>query len=143
MTELEFWKRLQDFLAIEDMNRVKALGSKVLEMLSARVTFQEAEDLKAQLPAGLKVIWERHEREMQKWNREQFVTKVREECFLDSNPEAERVIRGVFGVLQEGISPGEADDVQAQLPKDMKPLWESAGVVRETQAEEEVRRIIY
>lgn len=143
MTELEFWKRLQDFLAIEDINRVKALGSKVLEMLSARLTFEEAEDVKAQLSAGLKVIWERHEREMQKWNREQFVTKVREECFLENDADAERVVRGVFGVLQEGISPGEADDVEAQLPKDMKPLWQSAGVVRETQAGEEARRIIY
>ncbi|NQT82472.1 DUF2267 domain-containing protein [bacterium] len=143
MTELEFWKRLQDFLAIEDMNRVKALGAKVLEMLSARLAFQEAEDLKAQLPAGLKTIWERHEREMHKWNREQFVAKIREECLLENTAEAERVVRGVFGVLQEGISPGEAEDVEAQLPKDMKPLWESAGVAREKQAGEEARRIIY
>ena len=138
MTEIEFWKRLQDCLAIEDMDRVRAIGEKVLEMLSARLTFEEAEDLKAQLPAGLKTIWERHEHEMHKWNREQFVSKVRE-----NDPEAERVIRGVFGVLQEGISPGEAEDVEAQLPGDMKPLWESAGVVREAAMREETRRIVY
>lgn len=143
MTEIEFWKRLQEYLAIEDMDRVRALGEKVLEMLSARLTFEEAEDLKAQLPAGLKTIWERHEREMHKWNRAQFVSKVREECFLENDLEAERVIRGVFGVLQEGISPGEAEDVEAQLPGDMKPLWESAGVVREAATREEARRIVY
>ena len=143
MTEFEFWKRLQDYLAIEDMARVQALGEKVLEMLSARLTFQEAEDLKAQLPAGLKVIWERREQEMQKWNRDEFVSIVRDECALESEYEAERVVRGVFGVLQDSISPGEAKDVEAQLPKGLKTLWESAGFVKESAARSEVRKIVY
>jgi uncharacterized protein (DUF2267 family) len=29
----------------------------------------------------------------------------------------------VFGALKESLSPGEAEDVLAQLPKDLKELW--------------------
>jgi uncharacterized protein (DUF2267 family) len=141
MTDQEFWKKLRDYLEIEDMGRVKALGEKVLEMLSARLTYQEAEDLKAQLPAGLKTIWERREREMYKLNREEFVSRIRDECGLGSDAEAEDTIRAVFAVLQEGISPGEARDVEAQLPKDMKTLWESAAYEMEARAE--TRKILY
>jgi len=143
MTEMEFWKRLQDYLGIDNEERVHALGEIVLEALSARLTFDEAEDLKAQLPAGLKPIWERHEHEMHKWNREQFVSKIREESFLESDAETEHVIQSVFCVLQEGISAGEAEDVTAQLPGDMKPLWESAGALQPAGLRKENRRIIY
>jgi uncharacterized protein (DUF2267 family) len=34
----------------------------------------------------------------------------------------------VFAALKEQLSPGEADDVYAQLPKDLKELWAEAQV---------------
>jgi len=144
MTELDFWKRLKDYLAIDDADCVRAMGEKVLEMLSARLTREEGEDLKAQLPAGLKTIWARHEDEMTKIGRDQFVSAIRKEFDLESDAEAERVVRGVFGVLQEGITRGEADDVEAQLPKDLKALWRSAALVKERETHKNrLEKILY
>jgi uncharacterized protein (DUF2267 family) len=36
------------------------------------------------------------------------------------------MILAVFAALKEQISPGEAQDVMAQLPKDLKELWAEA-----------------
>jgi len=143
MTDYEFWKRLQDVLGVEDEEKVHKFGERVLETLSARLTYEEAEDLKAQLPHGLKEIWERHEHEMHKLDREQFAEKIRTECDLADTEQAEDVIRAVFGVLQEGISPGEARDVEAQLPGDLKPLWEFATSSIRVESRKERRTIIY
>jgi len=38
---------------------------------------------------------------------------------------AEHVIAVVFQALRDRLTPGEADDVWAQLPADWKELWES------------------
>lgn len=32
----------------------------------------------------------------------------------------------VFSALKEQLSPGETDDIHAQLPKDLKAVWEEA-----------------
>jgi len=141
MTDQEFWKRLQDYLAIDDADRVHQIGTRVLEALGCRLTFDEAEDLKAQLPSGLKEIWNRCE-SRPKWNRAELLAMIRDECNLESTSEAERVVRGVFGVLQEGVTPGEADDVEAQLPKDMKTLWQSARLIR-TEKAANARKVVY
>jgi uncharacterized protein (DUF2267 family) len=39
---------------------------------------------------------------------------------------AEKAARGVFKVLKEQITKGEAEDVAAQLPKDLKEMWISS-----------------
>jgi uncharacterized protein (DUF2267 family) len=33
---------------------------------------------------------------------------------------------GVFAALKAQLSPGEAEDVMAQLPRDLKDVWEDA-----------------
>ena len=141
MTDQQFWKRLQETLAIDDTDRVRHIGTKVLEALGCRLTFDEAENLKAQLPSGLKKIWNRCE-SRPKWNRAELLSMIRDECNLESDHEAERTVRSVFGVLQEGISSGEAHDVEAQLPKDVKSLWESARLIR-TERTANTKKIVY
>jgi len=143
MTDYEFWKQLQEVLGLDDPDRVRQLGEKVLETLSARLTYDEAEDLKAQLPHGLKQVWERREHEMEKLDRDEFVEKIRSECDLADTDQAEDVVRSVFGVLQEGISPGEAQDVEAQLPADLKPIWEFALSAIRTRSQSGQRMILY
>jgi uncharacterized protein (DUF2267 family) len=59
-------------------------------------------------------------------NREQFCARVRAEAGLASRPAAREPARAVFAVLQAQISPGEADDVLAQLPADLKEVWAEA-----------------
>ena len=131
MTEQEFWKKLAKYLESEDENYVRCVGERVLEMLSARLTYDEAEDLKSQLPMGLKMIWERREKEMNKWDSNEIISHVQQECKLTDRFEAENAVLSVFAALQEGISAGEASDVESQLPKHVKFLWEAAKQKRE------------
>jgi len=142
MTDQEFWKRLKEHLAIDDADRVHFIGEKVLEMLGCRLTYEEAEDLKAQLPSGLKQIWNRCEARP-KWDREELLSTIRTQCGFDSTLEAENAVRAVFATLQEGITPGEADDVEAQLPKGVKELWESARQISAGQRGKDIKKVVY
>jgi len=96
MTEQEFWKKLAEYLESEDTNYVRCIGEGVLEMLSARLTYDEAEDLKSQLPMGLKMIWERREKEMNKWDSNEIIScrKRGSQCFRGASGRNQR--RGSF-----------------------------------------------
>jgi uncharacterized protein (DUF2267 family) len=59
-------------------------------------------------------------------HRRQFYERVKGEAELASIREARSVTVGVFGALKAQLSPGEAEDVLAQLPKDLKEVWEEA-----------------
>ena len=142
MTDQEFWKRLSDYLAIEDKDRVHFIGEKVLEMLGCRLTYEEAEDMKAQLPSGLKQIWNRCPARP-KWHREELLAAIREQCGFENNIDAEHAIRAVFATLQEGVTPGEADDVEAQLPKGVKEMWASARQTMAAQKGSNLKKIVY
>jgi uncharacterized protein (DUF2267 family) len=41
-------------------------------------------------------------------------------------PAGHTLTLAVFGALKAQLSPGEADDVLAQLPKDLKEVWVEA-----------------
>ena len=51
---------------------------------------------------------------------------MRREAGLASEREARQATHVVFGALKGQLSPGEADDILAQLPKDLKEVWEDA-----------------
>ena len=142
MTDQEFWKRLREHLAIDDAERVQFIGEKVLEMLGCRLTFEEAEDMKAQLPTGLKTIWNRCE-QRPKWDRNELLNTIREQCGLENSNEAERAVKAVFAVLQEGITPGEANDVESQLPKSAKDLWTSAREMKAPESKRNLKKMVY
>ena len=43
-----------------------------------------------------------------------------------SGDAARRLTEAVFAALKTQFSPGEAEDVMAQLPRDLKTLWAQA-----------------
>jgi uncharacterized protein (DUF2267 family) len=93
------------------------------------LTVDEADQVYAQLPEELKEVWgegEAAEREPVKMDREEFYERVLRDAALPSKREARWMILAVFAALKEQISPGEAQDVMAQLPKDLKELWAEA-----------------
>lgn len=45
---------------------------------------------------------------------------------LNTTREARALTVAIFAALKAQVSPGEAKDVHAQLPKDLKVLWEEA-----------------
>ena len=100
----------------------------VLQALRDRLTPQEARQLAAQLPRQIRVAWNvgdvtgRRPARM----RPAFYARVRSAAGLGSTREARALTLAVFAALKVQVSPGEADDVHAQLPKDLKVLWEEA-----------------
>jgi len=114
-----------------DERRAEGLTFAVFQELRDRLTRGEAADVDAQLPTGLKPLWEfldRPDRHVRKVHEPQFIGEVRLIASLPDDVEAERAVVAVFATLQEllgsptGIE-GEAWDVMSQLPKDLKKLW--------------------
>jgi len=114
-----------------DERRAGGIIFSVLQELRDRLTPGEAADVAAQLPHGLKGMWQEGERENRKVSRvhrEEFVGRVRVRAGLPDDAEAERGVKAVFVELQRLLGSatgkeGEAWDVLSQLPKDLKLLW--------------------
>jgi uncharacterized protein (DUF2267 family) len=115
-----------DGLGMEESKRVTAM---VLRALRARLTRDEAEQVAAQLPRPLKEVWnlgDRPGRRPVKLRRDEFLPRVKHEAGLSSGEAARRLTEAVFAALKTQLSPGEADDVLAQLPRDLNTVWTAA-----------------
>lgn len=117
-----------------DERWAESLTFAVFQELRDRLTPGEAADVDAQLPAGLKSLWESLDhpgRKVRRVHEQQFIGEVRLIASLPDEREAERAVTAVFATLQELLSSpsgmeGEAWDVMSQLPKDLKKLWVNA-----------------
>ncbi|NNC16208.1 DUF2267 domain-containing protein [Corallococcus exiguus] len=99
----------------------------VLCGLEQRIQAEESLDLEAQLPRRLTEMLHRCERHdadprPSKFGRDELLKLVGEDLAL--NPDAvEPVVRAVMDSVRHQISEGEAEDVSAQLPEDIRHLW--------------------
>ena len=112
--------------SFDDATRVTGV---VFHALRDRLTPAEADQAAAQLPRLLKLLWWRGDvdgRGPVKLHRKEFYARVRREAGLASEREARLATIAVFAGLKEQLSPGEADDILGQLPKDLKAVWEDA-----------------
>lgn len=129
MTSRMFYRTVAKTGHQQDREVVKRATAAVLHALRDRLTTNEADQVFAQLPEELKEVWaegEEAEREPIKMKREEFYERVVQDGELPSTREARWMTLAVFAALKEQISPGEAQDVMAQLPKDLKELWDEA-----------------
>jgi uncharacterized protein (DUF2267 family) len=129
MTTLTFYRRVIDETGQADREAVKRGTAAVLHALRDRLMPTEAAQAAAQLPRGLKDVWNTGDtggRKPIKMHRKEFYERVRREAGLKNAREARFLTIGVFSALKEQLSPGEADDVCAQLPRDLKEIWEDA-----------------
>jgi uncharacterized protein (DUF2267 family) len=129
MTTIRFYRKVLSETGLADRELAKRGVTAVLHALRDRLTPDEARQLAAQLPRELRDTWEagdRPGRSPQKLHRSEFYERVRREARLRSAREARAMTLAVFAALKGQISPGEADDVLAQLPRDLKDLWEDA-----------------
>ena len=113
-------------LGMEEAKRATAV---VLRALRDRLTPDEADHVAAQLPGPLKHVWaagDRLDRQPLKIGRDKFLQRVKHEAGLLSGDAARRLTEAVFAALKTQLSPGEANDVVAQLPPDLKELWITA-----------------
>lgn len=129
MTTLSFYRRVIDETGQADRAAAKIGSAAVLHALRDRLLPTEAAQAVAQLPRALKEAWKAGDapgRKPIKMNRPEFYERVRREAGLKTIREARFLTIGVFAALKEQLSPGEADDVCAQLPRDLKDVWEDA-----------------
>jgi uncharacterized protein (DUF2267 family) len=128
MTATSFYRRVMADVGVE-RDAARRATAAVLQALRDRLTPEEARQVVAQLPTELKKIWssgEAPDRRVVRLHRRSFYERVRGEARLATVPEARDATRAVFGALKAQISPGEADDILAQLPRDLKEVWERA-----------------
>ena len=115
-----------DIGSLEDARHATAA---VLRALRDRLTSEEADQAMAQLPQELKRLWASGRpplRQPVKMHRREFLERVRVDAGLKSQGQAELVTDAVFAGLKEQLSPGEAEDIVAQLPRDLKGQWTRA-----------------
>lgn len=133
MTLRELRTRVMRLPGVNTTDEADAVIIAVFQVLRDRLTPDEAEDVWAQLPTALKALWESEDwwtamsarlTGMNKLHRDEFVARV--QAHLAPQVDAEVAVRVVFHALKEQISVGEASDVAAQLPEDLRTLWRAA-----------------
>lgn len=126
-----FYRTVMETSGVRDREQAKRATAAVFHALRDRITLTESDQVFAQLPWELQMVWvmgERSDREPVKMHRQAFYERVRREAALASAAEAQAATLAVFAALKKQISAGEADDVLAQLPKDLKDVWLEAKV---------------
>ena len=114
-----------------EKRRAEMLIFAVFQELRDRLTPDEAADVKAQLPASLKMLWSSFDypgRDVRRVREYQFVDEVGRMLGIADLSNAEEAVAAVFGVLQLALGSlsgreGEARHVFSQLPADLKELW--------------------
>lgn len=129
MSTATFYKRVIDETGVVDRALAERGTAAVLRALRDRLTLEEARQVAAQLPRALREIWETGADwgpRPVKLHRRELYQRVKADAALGSIREARAMVVAVFAALKGQISPGEADDVAAQLPKDLREVWDEA-----------------
>jgi uncharacterized protein (DUF2267 family) len=126
MRARQLYARVSVEADIESIEESRQATAAVLRALRDRLTPEEAAQAAAQLPRELKQLWAGGGpalRRPLKLKRRDFLERVRVDAGLRSLGQAEMVTDAVFAGLKEQLSEGEAEDIVAQLPRDLKSMW--------------------
>ncbi len=113
---------------MEDQRREMAYHALrgVLFALRDRLPPYEVFNLSAQVPLIVRgILFEGYNLndKPEKYDREEFLTRVRKELQNMGGANAERATRAVFRVLAIKLDPGEVSDIQRALPKALNEFW--------------------
>ncbi len=102
----------------------------VLHTLRDRLTVNEAADLAAQLPLFVRGVyyegWQPAKTPIKLRSREAFVGAVQQRLFGGPQLNPEEATKAVFATLKKHCDQGEMSDVSAQLPQDLRAMFEAA-----------------
>jgi uncharacterized protein (DUF2267 family) len=138
MNKHEFIESVQESLQLPSPEITEEAVRVVLSLFSHRLTPNEAAEVKAQLPTALKALWQSNtwfssfaslsnQKQLTYSKPEQLYAMIRNE--LDKKQivtSVESLTQTVLHLLKEEISEGESKDIEAQLPRDIKSLWQAA-----------------
>jgi uncharacterized protein (DUF2267 family) len=134
MRKRELVEQIMQLPGVTTEEQAEDVIEAVFHTLRDRLTHDEADDLRAQLPKAWKELWDTGSwwekistrvRKMNKLDRDEFIARV-ETQIKNSDIPAEQAIRVVFHALKVQVTPGEVADVSAQLPEDLRTLWKAA-----------------
>ena len=137
MNKDEFIKKVMMQLNIEDKKSAERGVQIVLSILSHRLLKDEAEDVASQLPHDLKRIWNNDVwitnlyrlsgRRLKYRHRIELMSIVENEILREQLPlHAESLTIAVFHTLKELITPGESEDIIAELPEEIRDFYKAA-----------------
>jgi uncharacterized protein (DUF2267 family) len=129
MTAQAFYRTVVEEAGPMELGEAKRAAAAVMHALRDRLTPTEAAQAAAQLPRPLQSVWrygEARGRRPVKMHRKEFYERVRGEAGLDSWRDARDVTGAVFHALKVTLTPGETEDIVAQLPADLKTIWQEA-----------------
>ena len=129
MLARHLYSRVSVEAGIDSLEESRTATAAVLRALRDRLTENEARQAAAQLPTELKRLWASGrppDVRPVKLKRREFLERVRVDAGLTSLNQAEMVTDAVFAGLKEQLSEGEASDIVAQLPRDLKVQWTRA-----------------
>jgi uncharacterized protein (DUF2267 family) len=102
-------------------DQAESVAHATLRTLADRITGGEADDLAAQLPQPLKADLLKDQKDAEPFDVDEFVRRVSERAHVDENT-ARTGATAVLDTVREAVTPGEFDDVTAQLPKEYREL---------------------
>jgi uncharacterized protein (DUF2267 family) len=123
MTYDEFMGQVQNRARLGSTGDAVRATRATLEVLAQRLYGGEAEDLAAQLPHEIQPFLEKTG-PSEDFGVDEFFRRVSEVESVDL-PEAVYHARAVVSVLRDAVTPGEIEDMRAQLPGEYDPLFES------------------
>ncbi len=131
MKTTAFYRTVMEESGDRDLDVVKRATAAVFHALRDRLTPDEADQAVAQLPTELKDVW--LEGQLVDWrpvkmHADEFFDRVSRDAGLDSRDAGRWMTIAVFAALQAQLSLGEAGDIEAQLPKDLKRIWIEASL---------------
>jgi uncharacterized protein (DUF2267 family) len=129
MNPRQMYARVGTEAHLETLEESRRATAAVLQALRDRLTADEAAHASAQLPRELKALWGSGHPALTrplKLHRREFLERIRLEAGLCNIAQAEQVTDAVFAALKDQISDGEANDIKAQLPRDLKRQWARA-----------------
>ena len=120
----------------EDRARAGRVLRSVLRAFRNRLTHEESMHLLAQLPMCIKALyvdgWKLSRSPQKIKHVDEFIKEVmkqdarRAQKDFKNEEDAAEATRAVFRVIKRHVSDGEAQDIEAELPRQLKAFWEGA-----------------
>jgi uncharacterized protein (DUF2267 family) len=102
-------------------DQAEQLAHATLRTLADRISGGEAKDLAAQLPQPLKDDLHKDREPAEGFDVDEFIRRVSERAHVDPQT-AELGAQAVLTTVRQAVTPGEFDDVTAQLSQDYREL---------------------
>jgi uncharacterized protein (DUF2267 family) len=123
---------LQQAIGADDRNQAYLTLRAVLHALRDRIPPDEVAQLSAQLPTLIRGFffegWDPSHKPLKYRHRKEFLDQVQREAPSVREGTLELVVTAVLGLMAREISHGEAEQVRALLPAEIRELWPRPGL---------------